>query len=160
MSSEESSSSQSKSVLAQIWMGVTLVSIVVALYFVYNRVMEAEITAAVGILFPAFQSLKAIESSDKEDDKQWLTYWTVFSLFTFAEFYLSVILKHVPLYFLIKLVFSVYLFQFNGAKWIYDHFLFIAFKRYESDIDRFSNTVGEKVKENINKAKEVMKKQK
>jgi receptor expression-enhancing protein 5/6 len=35
----------------------------------------------VGFTYPMFASLKAIESPNADDDKQWLTYWVVFSLF-------------------------------------------------------------------------------
>nr|CAD2166968.1 unnamed protein product [Meloidogyne enterolobii] len=38
-----------------------------------------------GFLYPAYVSIKAIESHTKEDDTQWLTYWVYF-LFNFGGF--------------------------------------------------------------------------
>jgi receptor expression-enhancing protein 5/6 len=33
------------------------------------------ITNLIGFLYPAYASFRAIETKDKNDDKQWLTYW-------------------------------------------------------------------------------------
>lgn len=46
----------------------------------------------IGFLFPAYYSFKAIESPNKEDDKQWLVYWVVYSFFTIIEAFVSIIL--------------------------------------------------------------------
>jgi hypothetical protein len=46
----------------------------------------------IGFLFPAYYSFKAIESPNKEDDKQWLVYWVVYSFFTIIESFVSIIL--------------------------------------------------------------------
>ena len=35
----------------------------------------------VGFIYPMYMSIKAIESVEKADDSQWLTYWLIFSLF-------------------------------------------------------------------------------
>ena len=35
----------------------------------------------VGFIYPMYKSIKAIESEEKADDSQWLTYWLIFSLF-------------------------------------------------------------------------------
>uniref|UniRef100_A0A8C8ZMC4 Receptor expression-enhancing protein n=1 Tax=Prolemur simus TaxID=1328070 RepID=A0A8C8ZMC4_PROSS len=40
----------------------------------------------IGFGYPAYISIKAIESPSKEDDTQWLTYWTVYCVFGTAEF--------------------------------------------------------------------------
>ena len=46
--------------------------------------------------------VKAIESVNKEDDTQWLTYWVVFSVFSIAEFFIDLLLSWIPLYFFLK----------------------------------------------------------
>ena len=45
----------------------------------------------IGVLYPIFKSIEAIESENKEDDAQWLTYWMVFSLINVIETVLSLI---------------------------------------------------------------------
>jgi len=35
----------------------------------------------VGFVYPAYMSLKSIETKTGSDDKQWLTYWLVYSAF-------------------------------------------------------------------------------
>jgi len=69
----------------------------------------------VGFVYPAYMSFKAIESEDKEDDTQWLTYWVVYSFFTVLETFVSFLLSWIPFYFAFKLAFLVYLFH---PKWL------------------------------------------
>ena len=39
----------------------------------------------VGFFYPAYMSFKAIGTADKQDDKQWLTYWIVYGIFDLSE---------------------------------------------------------------------------
>ena len=39
----------------------------------------------IGILYPCYKSFEAIGSEEVGDDKQWLTYWMMFSLFNFID---------------------------------------------------------------------------
>ena len=47
-------------------------------------------------------SCKAIDSEDKDDDTQWLTYWVVYAAFGIVEYFTDIILSWVPFYFLAK----------------------------------------------------------
>ena len=49
--------------------------------------------------------VKAIESTNKEDDTQWLTYWVVYAAFNIVEFFSDIFLGWFPLYFLFKVWF-------------------------------------------------------
>lgn len=44
-------------------------------------------------------SIKAIESSSKEDDTTWLTYWVVYGVFSVAEFFSDIFLYWLPFYY-------------------------------------------------------------
>ena len=38
-------------------------------------------------LYPAYWSIKALETSDVKDDRKWLTYWVVFAFFSVLEYF-------------------------------------------------------------------------
>ena len=45
---------------------------------------------------------KAIDSEEKDDDTQWLTYWVVYAAFGIVEYFTDLILSWIPFYFLLK----------------------------------------------------------
>lgn len=45
---------------------------------------------------------KAIDSVDKDDDTQWLTYWVVYAVFGILEYFTDILLSWIPFYFLLK----------------------------------------------------------
>jgi receptor expression-enhancing protein 5/6 len=51
-----------------------------------------------GTVVPSYQSFKAIESSKKEDDTKWLTYWVVFAHFQLLESFSGFIMYWIPFY--------------------------------------------------------------
>jgi len=78
-------------------------------------------------------SFKAIESSNPEDDKQWLTYWVVFSCLNVCDKALGMVLSVIPMYNLVKIIFYVWLFHpsTKGATLVYTKFLQGLLKKYE-----------------------------
>ncbi len=56
----------------------------------------------IGFVYPAYRSIKALESSSKSDDTQWLMYWVVFAVFSVAEFFSDILVGWVPFYWLLK----------------------------------------------------------
>ena len=50
-------------------------------------------------------SCKAIDSVDKEDDTQWLTYWVVYATFIIIEHFTDLLMAWIPFYFLAKVIF-------------------------------------------------------
>jgi receptor expression-enhancing protein 5/6 len=77
----------------------------------------------VAYLYPAYASVRAIESDGTEDDTQWLTYWLVFSLFKLVEGVADSILQYIPFYFVAKITFLVWCFYpgIDGAKVVYEY---------------------------------------
>ncbi|XP_012584825.1 PREDICTED: receptor expression-enhancing protein 6 isoform X3 [Condylura cristata] len=53
----------------------------------------------IGFVYPAYASIKAIESPSKEDDTVWLTYWVVYGLFALVEFFSDLLLSWFPFYY-------------------------------------------------------------
>lgn len=63
----------------------------------------------IGFVYPAYASIKAVESHDKSDDTKWLMYWIVFAFFCVIEFFSDILVGWVPFYWLLKVaLFSVY----------------------------------------------------
>lgn len=56
---------------------------------------------------PSCHSIKAIESSSKEDDTTWLTYWVVYGVFSVAEFFSDTFLYWFPFYYAGKVTASL-----------------------------------------------------
>ncbi|KAI8866788.1 hypothetical protein GQ42DRAFT_111152, partial [Ramicandelaber brevisporus] len=79
------------------------------------------ITNAVGFGYPAYASILAIESTSTKDDTQWLTYWVIFASMTVLEYFSSVVLYFVPMYYSFKLAFVLWLYMPNtrGAEYLY-----------------------------------------
>lgn len=97
----------------------------VMLYFAVTFA-SAFIVALLGFVYPAYCSVKAIESSNKDDDTQWLTYWVVYGVFGVAEFFIDIILSWFPFYLIFKCAFLGWCmapFSWNGSELIYNRFI-------------------------------------
>ncbi|TDH70105.1 hypothetical protein CCR75_009088 [Bremia lactucae] len=92
----------------------------------------------VGFVYPAYCSFKAVESDDKKDDVQWLTYWVVYACFILVEIFVDFLLYWIPFYYAFKLGFLLWLFMPStlGASFLFMHFLAPFLKSQESRIDR------------------------
>jgi len=83
---------------------------------------ESLFITIVGFVMPAYWSILAIETKETEDDKQWLTYWVVFTFFHLLEYGLDMVLYVFPPYFVCKLLFLVWCFwpSTRGATIVYE----------------------------------------
>uniref|UniRef100_A0A915NI85 Receptor expression-enhancing protein n=2 Tax=Meloidogyne TaxID=189290 RepID=A0A915NI85_9BILA len=63
----------------------------------------------IGFAYPAYQSVLAIHSTGKDDDTQWLVYWTTFAFFSVPDQFAWQIYFYFPLYWAMKAVFLLYL---------------------------------------------------
>ena len=72
------------------------------------------------VVVGTFNSIRAIETKGGDDDRQWLTFWIIFFLFSIIERLSSVLLSRVPIYYELKLCVIIWLFPpFYGARWLY-----------------------------------------
>ncbi|XP_032259741.1 receptor expression-enhancing protein 5 isoform X1 [Halichoerus grypus] len=106
----------------------------------------------IGFGYPAYVSIKAIESPNKEDDTQWLTYWVVYGVFSIAEFFSDLFLSWVPFYYMLKCGFLLWCMApspSNGAELLYKRIIQPVFLKHESQVDTMVNDLKDKAKETV-----------
>eukprot|EP01084_Bolivina_argentea_P107373 191974_1 len=103
--------------IVYILLGLFVVGIVLVYLFSGLRALST----LVGVVYPGWCSLKAIQSKQKDDDTFWLSYWVIYGLFSAVESITDILLFWVPFYELIKICFYIYLFspQLKGALTLY-----------------------------------------
>lgn len=96
---------------------------------------------ALGLGYPAYNSIVAIESRTTVDDTQWLTYWLVFSVMTLVEATFWPVLKWIPLYTVLKAVGLAWLVlpQFKGAAYIYEQGILPVYKLIMKQLDQLAD---------------------
>merc|ERR1712051_654838 len=93
---------------------------------------------AIGFVYPAYCSVRALESRAKNDDTQWLTYWVVFAAFSVVEYFADFIAGWIPFYWLSKCLFLVWCMapiEANGANVIYSKVILPFFMEHQGNID-------------------------
>jgi receptor expression-enhancing protein 5/6 len=63
----------------------------------------------IGVAYPVYASILALRSGGKEDDTQWLVYWTTYGTLSMVDFFADRISAYFPLYWLLKAIFFLYL---------------------------------------------------
>ncbi|XP_015507192.1 receptor expression-enhancing protein 6 [Parus major] len=101
----------------------------------------------IGFVYPAYVSVKAIESSSKEDDTTWLTYWVVYGIFSIAEFFSDIFLYWFPFYYAGKCLFLVWCMApvpWNGSQLIYHSIIRPFFLKHHHAVDNMMGDIGTK----------------
>ncbi|XP_056146721.1 receptor expression-enhancing protein 5 [Lampris incognitus] len=104
----------------------------------------------IGFAYPAYVSIKAIESATKEDDTKWLTYWVVYGVFSVAEFFADIFLSWFPFYYTGKCAFLVWCMAptpSNGSVQIYTRIIRPLFLKNEAKIDNVMKNLKDKASE-------------
>ncbi|KAM4709260.1 receptor expression-enhancing protein 5 isoform 1-T1 [Discoglossus pictus] len=106
----------------------------------------------IGFGYPAYVSIKAIESPNKEDDTQWLTYWVVYGIFSIVEFFSDIFLSWFPFYYMIKCGFLVWCMSphpSNGAVLLYNKIIRPFFLKHEGQMDRVVKDLKDRASETV-----------
>nr|XP_006007936.1 PREDICTED: receptor expression-enhancing protein 5 isoform X1 [Latimeria chalumnae] len=104
----------------------------------------------IGFAYPAYISIKAIESATKEDDTKWLIYWVVYGIFSVAEFFSDIFLSWFPFYYMLKCGFLVWCMAptaSNGSMMIYSRIIRPFFLKHEAQMDRVVKDLKDKASE-------------
>ncbi|KAM6328785.1 receptor expression-enhancing protein 5 isoform 1-T1 [Alca torda] len=104
----------------------------------------------IGFGYPAYVSIKAIESPNKNDDKQWLTYWVVYGIFSIAEFFSDMFLSWFPFYYMLKCGFLLWCMApspSNGAEFLYHRIIRPFFLKHEAQLDSVVKDLKDKAAE-------------
>ncbi|KAG9263509.1 receptor expression-enhancing protein 5 [Astyanax mexicanus] len=115
----------------------------------------------IGFVYPAYISIKAIESTDKDDDTKWLTYWVVYGVFSVAEFFADIFLSWFPFYYIGKCAFLVWCMAptpANGSIMIYTRIIRPFFLRNEAKIDDVVKDIKGKASDAADKIRDEAKK--
>ena len=116
-----------------------LLFLLVCIILVYLGIFETLITNLVGTIYPGYYTIKAIER--KENKKEWLTYWVIFGAFIIFDMSSNIIMKIVPFYFVLKILFLIWMFlpESKGRKLVYNFLIYKLFKLIEESVDFFFN---------------------
>merc|ERR1711936_557315 len=104
----------------------------------------AVIRAGVGFLYPAYKSLHAIMSDDREASLTWMRYWVVLAVFSMIETIVDPLLDFLPGYLLGKCIFLVWCMapsKNSGANLLFTQIIFPLFKKHHEEIDQQAKIV-------------------
>lgn len=121
--------------LAQALLGV------LSLYLIVGKAAQF-VCNLIGFVYPAYKSLVALESSNKEDDTKWLTYWVVFAAFSVVEFFSDSLMNWFPFYWLAKVVFLLWCsadIPTNGSTMMYHRFIRPLFLQHKNKLQQATN---------------------
>ena len=121
-----------------------VLGLIVSVILVYYNIFDSVITNLVGTLYPAFWTIKSIEKDDLSEQKNWLTYWAVFSFFVLIDMFSPIFVKFIPFYLVLKILFLIWMFMpgTNGNKFMYNKVVKKILKKYEKEADEFLKNVG------------------
>ena len=131
----------SKPKLAMLMLGSAAAFLVLGLCTSGVRWSAALFCNCTGFAFPAYLSIKAIDSEELAEDHQlltqWLTYWVIYAFLLTIENFADTLTAWIPFYYAFKLGFLAWLFMpsSNGGAFMYHHYISPFVKTYAAPVD-------------------------
>jgi len=108
----------------------------------------------VGVVYPAFASLKAVLHGSPESAGAWLRYWVVLGVFSLVELFLDPFINPIsysfPTYLVVKCLFLVWCMlpvSWNGSDILFNQVLFPLFKEHHQEIEEQAEKAKQSLKE-------------
>ncbi|RCN29703.1 TB2/DP1, HVA22 family [Ancylostoma caninum] len=123
------------------------------LYLIFGHFAQL-VCNFMGFIYPAYVSVKAIETATKDDDTQWLTYWVVFAVLSVVEFFSQQIVAIFPVYWLFKSLFLLWLYlpSTHGASKVYHKVIKPFVMKHQPTIDQRVERLADKAKDALRNA--------
>ncbi|XP_075697246.1 receptor expression-enhancing protein 3 isoform X2 [Rhinoderma darwinii] len=102
-------------------------------------IISKAVVLVFGMLYPAYNSYKAVRTKNVKEYVRWMMYWIVFALYTVTETLADLTISWFPLYYELKIGFVIWLLSpyTRGASLLYRKLLHPLLSRKEKEIDDY-----------------------
>lgn len=100
---------------------VVIISLVLLVFLLVSLGATHLLIDTASVIYPCYASIVALESPQPEDDKQWLTYWLIFTFMKLTDRFTRPVLSFIPFFPVFKILGFGWLYHpdFLGAKLVY-----------------------------------------
>lgn len=95
----------------------------ITLILSFFGLLDIHLTNIVSVILPAYWTMRCYDRADKEEEKQWITYWFFWAFLFLLDLLIPFYMKMIPHYYFVKLLFLTWLYLPNtrGALYLYNN---------------------------------------